>query len=197
MTTPPALDVVERCRRGERAAFRELYTKHHRQVAAQLSQVVPRSDLADVVQEVFVELFRSVHRFEGRSAFTTWLYRLAFNVAMKHRRKMSRPGQALQVAGNEEEADVVDPSADPSRELLAKERWSRAEALLDQLAPKKRAVLVLHDIRGLDAAQIAKMLDSNILTVRTRLFYARREFEKLASEDPALAELFESKEVAP
>jgi len=58
-------------------------------------------------------------------------------------------------------------------------------------------VLVLHDIRGLDAAQIAKMLDSNILTVRTRLFYARREFEKLASEDPALAELFESKEVAP
>ena len=194
--TPPADALVERCRKGDRAAFRELYAAYHRKVASQLSHVVPRADLPDVVQEVFVEVFRSVQRFEGRSAFTTWLYRLSFNVAMKHRRQSSRPGQAVQAGEPREEDEMSDPAADPASELLSRERAARAEALLEKLAPKKRAVLVLHDIRGMDAAQIAKTLGSNILTVRTRLFYARREFEKLAQEDPALADYFQTKEAA-
>jgi len=190
----PASDLVERCRRGERKAFRELYDAHHRQVASQLSRMVPRADVSDVVQEVFVEVFRSISRFEGRSAFSTWLFRLAMNMAMKHRRKSARPEHAPHADG----ADSADPDADPSGELFARERCARAEALLDTLAPKKRVALVLHDVHGMDAAQIAEATGSNVLTVRTRLFYARREFERLASSDPALAEYFQSEsEVRP
>lgn len=181
-----APDVVERCRRGEEAAFRELYRTYSRQVAAQLSGLVARSDLEDVLQEVFVEVFRSIRRFEGRSAFTTWLYRVALNVAMKHRRKAAR----APVAVGEDLPDTADPNADPSGAAFSAERARRVEKILDQLAPKKRMVLVMHDLQGIDATEIAARVGSNVLTVRTRLFYARRELSKLAAEDPALQEWF-------
>ncbi len=61
---------------------------------------------------------------------------------------------------------------------------------MQQLSPKKRAVLVMHDLRGMEAQRIAEILGTNILTVRTRLFYARRELEALAAQDPALEEFF-------
>lgn len=179
-------DLLTRARSGDTSAFRELYAQHHRQVASQLAFLVPRSDLEDVLQDVFVEVYRSLKRFEGRSAFTTWLYRLTVHVAMKARRKHTR--SRLDIV--EELPDSVDPAAGPDDAALSAERQARVEELLQQLSPKKRAVLVMHDLRGMEAQRIAEILDTNILTVRTRLFYARRELEALAANDPALAEFF-------
>jgi RNA polymerase sigma-70 factor (ECF subfamily) len=73
---------------------------------------------------------------------------------------------------------------------LSAERQQRVEVLLEKLSPKKRAVLVMHDLQGVEAQRIAEILETNILTVRTRLFYARRELEALAKDDPALADFF-------
>jgi RNA polymerase sigma-70 factor (ECF subfamily) len=179
-------DVIERARAGEAAAFRELYAQHHRQVARQLAFLVPRSDLEDVLQDVFIEVFRSIRRFEGKSAFTTWLYRVTVHVAMKARRKHTR--SRLEVV--EELPERADERPLPVEVSLSAERQARVEALLQKLSPKKRTVLVLHDLKGLEAQRIAEILDTNVLTVRTRLFYARREFEALAREDPALADFF-------
>lgn len=179
-------DLLTRARSGDASAFRELYAQHHRQVASQLAFLVPRSDLEDVLQDVFVEVYRSLKRFEGRSAFTTWLYRLTVHVAMKARRKHTR--SRLDIV--EELPETVDPSAGPDETALSAERQARVEELLQQLSPKKRAVLVMHDLRGMEAQRIAEILDTNILTVRTRLFYARRELEALAANDPALGEFF-------
>lgn len=179
-------DLLERAKAGDAAAFRELYAQHHRQVANQLAFLVPRADLEDVLQDVFVEVFRSLRRFEGRSAFTTWLYRLTVHVAMKARRKQTRSRTDVV----DEMPEVVDPSMSPTDVSLSAERQARVEELLQKLAPKKRAVLVMHDLKGIEAAKIAELLKTNILTVRTRLFYARRELEALAKDDPALAEFF-------
>jgi RNA polymerase sigma-70 factor (ECF subfamily) len=185
----PATDLLTRAKAGDVAAFQQLYAKHQRQVASQLAFLVPRSDLEDTLQEVFIEVYRSLKRFEGRSAFTTWLYRVTVHVAMKARRKQTR--SRLDIV--EELPETVDPAASPSDTFLSAERQARVEVLLESLSPKKRAVLVMHDLRGMEAARIAEILDTNILTVRTRLFYARREFEKLAANDPALSEFFEEK----
>jgi RNA polymerase sigma-70 factor, ECF subfamily len=179
-------DVVQRARAGEAAAFRELYAQHHRHVARQLNFLVPRADLEDVLQDVFVEVFRSIRRFEGKSAFSTWLYRVTVHVAMKARRKQTR--SRLEVVA--EVPESIDERPLPSEVALSAERQARVEALLERLSPKKRAVLVLHDLQGVDAQRIAELLDTNVLTVRTRLFYARRELEVLARGDPALAEFF-------
>ncbi len=182
----PRSDVVERAQAGDVGAFRELYAAHHRQVGRQLAFLVPRSDLEDVLQDVFIEVFRSIKRFEGKSAFTTWLYRVTVHVAMKARRRHTR--SRLDIV--EDVPDQVDERPLPVDVSLSVERQARVEALLQQLAPKKRAVLVMHDIQGLEAAHIAEVLGTNVLTVRTRLFYARKELEALAKADPALAEFF-------
>lgn len=187
--------LVARARDGDAAAFRALYAKHSRAVASQLAFLVPRSDLEDVLQEVFIEVYRSLKRFEGRSQFSTWLYRVALHVASKSRRSAARRRTDLV----EEVPDVADPAAGPGEQSLSAERQARVEALLTALAPKKRTVLVLHDLRGVSAQRIAELLETNILTVRTRLFYARKEFEALAAKDPALADFFtaDPKESAP
>ena len=188
VTSPASgADAVERARRGDVSAWSQLYAQHHRQVARQLNFLVPRTELEDVLQEVFIEVFRSIRSFEGKSAFTTWLYRLTVHVAMKARRKKTRA--RLDVV--EDVPEQPDEGPKPDEVSLSAERQARVEALLEKLAPKKRAVLVLHDLQGVDAARIAELVGSNILTVRTRLFYARREFEALAKGDPALAEFFE------
>jgi RNA polymerase sigma-70 factor (ECF subfamily) len=179
-------DLLARCKAGQPEAFRELYRRHSRQVSSQLAFLVPRSDLEDTLQDVFIEVFRSLKKFEGRSAFTTWLYRLTVHVAMKSRRKQVR--SRLDVV--EELPETADQSAGPDDTTLAAERRARVEQLLEKLSPKKRTVLVLHDLRGMEASRIAEVLDTNILTVRTRLFYARRELEQLAQGDPALEEFF-------
>lgn len=181
-----SLDVVDRAKAGDVAAFRELYAQHHRQVARQLSFLVPRADLEDVLQDVFVEVFRSIRRFERKSAFTTWLYRLTVHVALKTRRQRSRA--RLDIV--EDLPEQVDSQPLPVEVSLSAERQQRVELLLQQLSPKKRAVLVMHDLQGLEAAHIAEVLGTNILTVRTRLFYARREFEALAKADATLVDFF-------
>lgn len=178
--------LVERAKAGDVSAFRELYAQHHRQVSRQLAFLVPRADLEDVLQDVFIEVFRSIKRFEGKSAFTTWLYRLTVHVAMKARRKQTR--SRLDVV--EDLPERADEGPTPDDVSLSAERQARVEALLEKLSPKKRAVLVLHDLQGVEAQRIAELLDTNILTVRTRLFYARRELEALAKDDPALADFF-------
>jgi len=105
---------------------------------------------------------------------------------MKARRKHTRA--RLDIV--EELPETVDPAAGPAESALSVERQARVEELLQKLSPKKRAVLVMHDLRGMEASRIAEILDTNILTVRTRLFYARRELEALAAADPALEEFF-------
>jgi RNA polymerase sigma-70 factor (ECF subfamily) len=179
-------DVLERARAGDAAAFRELYAQHHRQVTRQLAFLVTSSELEDVLQDVFIEVFRSIRRFEGKSAFSTWLYRVTVHVAMKARRKRTRSRLDLV----EDVPETVDEKPLPVEVSLSAERQARVEVLLQRLSPKKRAVLVMHDVQGTDAQKIAEILGTNVLTVRTRLFYARRELEALAKSDPALAEFF-------
>lgn len=192
VTTPASRgDIVKRARGGDGSAFQELYALHHRQVARQLAFLVPRAELEDVLQDVFIEVFRSIRRFEGKSAFSTWLYRIAVHVALKARRKHTRS----RLDFVEDLPEQTDDRPTPDATSLSAERQIRVEQCLEQLAPKKRAVLVMHDIQGIEAARIAEILETNVFTVRTRLFYARRELEILAKNDPALSDFFGGDEV--
>lgn len=179
-------DLISRCKAGDVAAFRQLYAQHSRAVARRLAFLVPRADVEDVLQEVFIEVFKSIRRFEGKSLFTTWLYRVSLHVAMKSRRKTTRS----RVDIVDDVPEVVDEKPAPDTVSLSAERQQRVEAMLEKLAPKKRAVLVMHDLQGVEAQEIAQLLDTNVLTVRTRLFYARKELEEMARHDPALSEFF-------
>jgi RNA polymerase sigma-70 factor, ECF subfamily len=184
-------DLIDRCRRDERAAQDELYHRFRRQVAGNLYRVLgDRTDLDDLVQEVFVIAFRGLERFRQDARLSTWLYRICVNVALGRIRTRKRRPAAYSV--NDLDATQLDPSLverpeTPERSLERRQDQERVYKALETLAPKKRIVLYLHEIEGLDLKEIAYLVDSNPVTVRTRLFYARREFYKVIAGDDGLS----------
>ena len=182
-------ELVKRAQHGDRAAFTELFRRHRSDVSRLVFRMLgPTADSEDVIQEVFLQVHRSLGEFRGQAKFTTWLHRVTVNVVLMVRRAArSRPVFA---------GELVD-DAEPDKGLLPDEdaaRYARIAAfrrLLDRLPEKKRTVFILHEIEGLAPAEIATMVDAPVLTIRTRLFYARRELAEMMVHEPVLAQLAE------
>jgi RNA polymerase sigma-70 factor (ECF subfamily) len=178
--------LVARAAVGDSVAFRALYTRHRADVARLIYRMLgARSDMDDLIQEVFFQVYRSLKDFRGKSKFTTWLHRVTVNVVLMHRRAAkSRPVYAEEAAQDvtpDDEAVLPDEDAD------RRERVRAFARVLGRLADKKRIVFVLHELEGLSPAEIAEVVGAPVLTVRTRLFYARREIEDMLGDEPALA----------
>jgi RNA polymerase sigma-70 factor, ECF subfamily len=180
-----SLGLVERCQRGDAEAFRELFRAHRDDVARLAQRMLGRAtDLDDIVQEVFFQVHRSIRDFRHGARFSTWLYRVTVNVVLMHRRAAkSRPvfGEAPEHLAAVDHRPFADELVDQRRRVQAFHR------LLDLLSEKKRVVFVLHELEGLAPGEIAKIVGSPVLTVRTRLFYARRELLALLASEPSLA----------
>jgi RNA polymerase sigma-70 factor (ECF subfamily) len=179
--------LVERCQAGDTEAFRQLFQQHREDVARLAQRMLGRStDLDDIVQEVFLQVHRSIKDFRYGARFSTWLYRVTVNVVLMHRRSAkSRPvfGEAPEGHAAVDNRPFADEQLDRQRRIAAFHR------LLDRLSEKKRLVFVLHELEGLAPAEIAKVVGAPVLTVRTRLFYARRELLAMLAEEPALSGL--------
>jgi RNA polymerase sigma-70 factor (ECF subfamily) len=184
--------LVERCQRGDAEAFRELFQAHRQDVARLAQRMLGRTtDLEDIIQEVFLQVHRSIRDFRHGARFSTWLYRVTVNVVLMHRRSAkSRPvfGEAPEGLSAVDQRPLSDEQIERQRRVHAFHR------LLDRLSEKKRVVFVLHELEGLSPGEIAKIVGSPVLTVRTRLFYARRELLAMLAEEPTLAGL--SRELA-
>ena len=177
-------ELVRRCLAGDRAAFERFYRDHRRLVAANLYRVLgDRAELDDLVQEVFVIAFRGMARFRGDSKLSTWLYRVCVNVALGRLRQRSRRPPPVPYADLVEEAGT-DASATPAERTSRREDLARVHRALEALPPKKRIVLVLHEIEGLDIKEIAAIVGAPLVTVRTRLHYGKKEFyRRMAAEE--------------
>jgi len=181
--------LIQRAKDGDAQALESVLKRYAPDVARIAHRMLgPTADLDDVVQEALFQVARSLHGFQGTSQFSTWLYRVVANVSRMHiRSKASRPvldfAEPTQLARR--------PASQASPEQLA-ERGQDVRALyrcIDKLSEKKRTVLVLHDLEGVPAVEIARIVEVPILTVRTRLFYARRELYAALARDPDLAHL--------
>ena len=179
-------ELVLRCQRGDKAAFTDLFHRHRSDVARLVYRMLgPVPEVEDVIQDVFVQVFRSLRDFRGNSKFSTWLHRVAVNVVLMHRRAQRSPAQPI----GEIPADLTGEAMDPDEDAMRRERIRAFYDVLDRLPEKKRTVFVLHEIEGLTPLEIAKIVDAPRLTVRTRLFYARRDLIRLLREEPSLAGL--------
>ena len=175
--------LIQKCIAGERAAQEQFYRSHNRAIAANLFRVLgDRNELDDLVQEVFVIAFRGLPKFRQEARLSTWLYRICVNVALgRIRTKTRRPPPILKA---DPVADDRRVSPDSPETLLAREE-SKAKVYryLERISAKKRIVLYLHEIQGHDLKEIAYLVGANPVTVRTRLFYARKEFYKMMAEE--------------
>lgn len=187
----PDLELIARAKEGDTAAFRQLFVRHQAKVARIVYRMIgPSPDVEDVVQDVFLNVYRSLPSFRGDSKFSTWLYRLATNVTRMHlRRGRSRPRFA-DVEVPETPRNGKGPVT-PDQEVERAERVRALYRLLDRLSEKKREVLVLHDLEGVPAKEIAETLEIPVLTVRTRLFYARKELYAALAAEPSLSGVME------
>lgn len=180
--------LVRRAATGDAEAFRLLFVRHRGDVSRLVYRMLNApADLEDVVQEVFVQVFRSLKDFRGQSKFSTWLHRVTVNVVLMHRRSARSRPVLTEEAPAEVVADNDQRLPDDDAERL--ERMRAFQRLLARLADKKRIVFVLHELEGMAPAEIAEIVGAPVLTVRTRLFYARRELEEMLAEEPSLANL--------
>jgi RNA polymerase sigma-70 factor (ECF subfamily) len=142
------------------------------------------SDACDIVQEVFLKIFRNIGSFRGNSSLKTWIYRIAVNEAYNHRRWFSRH-QRQEVALGAEEGmpSYADSLADQGRTPfdLAADHETRAlvEEALTQLNAKFRAAVVLRDIEDLSYEEIASVLDVSLGTVKSRILRGREALRKI------------------
>jgi RNA polymerase sigma-70 factor, ECF subfamily len=181
-------DLIAKAASGDRAAFRTLYARHKDAVSRLVFRMLsgPR-DVDDVVQEVFFHVYKSLPDFRGQSKFSTWLHRVTVNVVLMHRRAAkSRPTYSEEPeADTTRDDDAVAPDVDADR----RERMRAFGRILDRLGDKKRTVFVLHELEGVAPQEIARIVGAPLLTVRTRLFYARREIEAMLEDEPSLSAL--------
>jgi len=192
--------IVERARRGDRTAYGQLFERHHGRIHGMCARLLRRSDdVDDAVQQTFLEGWRCLGRFEGKSRFTTWLTRIAIHTCFSTRRRLRRL-LLVDQRGDEESGrpllTVVGGPHDqhdatlPADEIAS--RHAREQALNDVLAgvsEKKRAVFVLVDLEGLTSPEAAEVLGINEATVRTRLFYVRQEIAAALRVHPGFADL--------
>jgi RNA polymerase sigma-70 factor, ECF subfamily len=141
------------------------------------------ADFEDLVQAAATEVWRALPGFQGRSELSTWIYGVSYRVLLNHRRFWRRFRLRFDVGV---EHDVAS-DAPHAPELLAEhERALRLRAVLGRLSDKYRAVVVLHDLEGLDVREIASIVRANELTVRSRLRDGRRQLRKLLALEPTL-----------
>jgi RNA polymerase sigma-70 factor, ECF subfamily len=170
--------LIERCRAGDVAAFEPLVERYRQRVWRLAFQVLrDREEAWDCAQDAFVRAFQSLASFRGQSAFYTWLFRIAMNVATDRLRARGAQARAFgtqPVPAEEWERTALDPGARPDQAAVGAEQRLRIRRALDALPPHARTIIMLSDVEGLSYREIASVLNCPIGTVMSRLHNARK-----------------------
>jgi len=179
---PQVAALVDRARRRDPAAFRDLFQTHVGSVHRVVRRIVgPRADVEDLVQTAFVEAFRSLPDFRGDALFSTWLTRITVRVTLRAARRRHLATASLD--------DVVEPASitpGPERVAAAREALALVESLLAELRPKRRAAFVLHVLEGYSVEEVAAILSASTAAVKVRVHDARRQIERRLRQNPAM-----------
>jgi RNA polymerase sigma-70 factor (ECF subfamily) len=182
------LEVVRACQRGEPGAMDALIRATYADVfALALRLTRDRDEAADVTQEVFVRVLRSVGGFRGESAFGTWLHRVTVNTsltALRKRSRTARPGaEAFGMPGDADGSQLVDSAVGPEERAERAELLSRAQAAVAALPESSRTIVVLRDVEGLSTAEVAAATGLSETAVKVRLFRARERLRASLTDE--------------
>lgn len=170
---------LERYLAGEASAFDQLVSRTQNRLFASILRIVgSRDEAMDVLQETYLKVFRNIRKFERGCSFSTWVYRIAINQAISHRRKRRMPLYSQNVRDEDDRSfEPEDPESKSSSldRMLLEERNSHVIKALNELPPAQRAVLVMCDYDDLRYDEIAEVLGVPIGTVRSRIHRAREE----------------------
>jgi len=184
------VELVLAAKGGDRSSFEILVARHqHRllNVARRFTRI--REDAEDIVQQSFQKAFVHLHKFEGKSSFSTWLTRIAINEALM----LLRRGRAVREisiddsSGDQETAarlEIADSRPGPEREFLEGERKRILSAALNELTPRTRIAIELKELGGLSTEEAAGVMGLSIAVVKGRLFHGRRKLHRVLLGSP-------------
>ena len=177
-------DLIRQCQKGDVQAFRQLVERYEDRIYGLACSILGDSEMAkDAAQEAFIRVYRALGKFEGRSSFYTYLYRITTNVCLTFAQREQRRPDRVSIEGMQEMSDMTldrfwgtdEPQNDIERIGLREE----IQKVLDHLSPDHRAVVILKDIEDLSQEEIADVLDVSVGTVKSRLSRARARLRDL------------------
>ena len=180
--------LVGRARRGELAAYDELVRRYQERIYATIYHMTSNhEDANDLAQESFIKAYQALKSFKGDSGFYTWLYRIAVNRTLNFLKQRSRrQGMSLNDLDFNAEHDpglvALISERTPRRDLNLAELQEKLNEAMQRLSEPHRLVVTLHDVQGMAHEEIANIMDCNVGTVRSRLFYARQQLQGLLAE---------------
>ena len=171
--------LVERAQAGDWQAFDALMRRHQGQVIGVAQRLLQtREDAQDAAQEVFLRLYRFLPRIDASRPLAAWLYRVTVNVCRDmESRQRRRPVQSLEDADSGQ-GELVDPRADTSAGAELAEQRRVLEAALRTLTPNERRAIVLRDLQGLSTAEVASILETREVTVRSHISRGRLKMHR-------------------
>lgn len=168
--------LINQALEGDTGAFGQLVEKYqHRLFNTLLSMASSREEAEDLTQEAFVQAFVKLHTFQQHSAFYTWLYRIAFNLALGRKRRRRRVEISVEQAREATGVEPIDSGDAPGERMERTERVIQVREALYALSEEHRAILVLREMEGCCYETIAEILDLPVGTVRSRLHRARSQ----------------------
>ena len=179
------LTLVRRAQKDDVGAYDELVRRYQERIYATVYHMTSNhEDANDLVQETFIKAYRALKTFKGDSSFYTWVYRIAVNKTINFlKQRKNRTHMSLNDVdyNAENDPDLVALVSDktPRRDVSLAELQDKLNAAMLKLSEHHRMVVTLHDIQGLSHEEIGEIMDCNIGTVRSRLFYARQQLQAL------------------
>ena len=173
-------DLVRRAGRGDQEAFAELVRKYENQIFSLARRMcTDPEDAADVAQEAFLAAWKGLPNFRQEAEFSTWLYWLATNAAIDHLRKAKKQRGDLSLDDEALSLDTADSGPTPHQAAESRELRRAVSQAMDQLSDDHRQVLVLREVRQLSYEEIARALDMDLGTVKSRISRARNSLRKI------------------
>jgi len=182
--SPDDARLLRGLRAGIEAAYEELIDRYQQPVYGMVYRLLGnQSDSSDVVQEVFVKVFRGVGSFREKSSLRTWIYRIAVNEAHNHRRWFIRHTRwEVALTDDQQESRLLDSTADPGpspfERAASNETRLLIEEALDRINPVFRTAVVLRDIEDLSYEEIAEILQISMGTVKSRILRGREALRR-------------------
>lgn len=174
--------LVGRARKGDRDAYKQLVERYQKRVFGILFGMLrSREDAMELTQDVFIKVYNRIKDFEEKSSFYTWVYRIAFNLAIDFRRREWKKihteyDDAVEQQGVDD-AVLNRELANPEQSLQSRELGAQIQRALETLPDEQKQVLLLREVEGLSYQEMADSMGCSIGTIMSRLFYARKKMQ--------------------
>ena len=178
-------ELILLCQKGDRECFGILYQRYQHKVRSTLYQLCGAASLDDLVQEVFLKVWKGLPKLKTTKYFSTWLYRISWNVATDRRRKLAKGHEPTSLNDKVWERELNKTEFDRANstpDLMQLHYQDLVQRGLESLSFEHRAVLVLHDLEDLPQKQVADILNVPVGTVKSRLFHARNALKKFLEQ---------------